>query len=138
MGDTTRVDTSAPPPAPPPSPGGTISRPVRSALCYGLGWFTGLVFLILERQDREVRFHALHSLILFGPLSAVTAGCYVLSWLFAGEALLRIPLLLAGLAFSAGGLALWVFVLVKVARGDDLRIPVTCDLARKFAGEGAV
>ncbi len=131
MADTTKVDTSAPPPSPAPG----MSRAHRSALCYGLGWVTGLLFLILEREDKEVRFHALHSLVLFGPLAFVTAGLYVLAWLFSSTLEVKVPCLLLALALSAGGFLLWIFVLVKTARGDDLRIPVTCDLARHFVRE---
>src|SRR5437588_11453893 len=29
-----------------------------AALCYSLGWFSGLVFLLFTRQSRFVRFHA--------------------------------------------------------------------------------
>ena len=33
---------------------------------YGLGWITGLAFLLAERENRFVRFHAMQSTIVFG------------------------------------------------------------------------
>ena len=38
-------------------------------LCYLLGWVTGIIFFILEKDNKYVRFHALQSIIVFGILS---------------------------------------------------------------------
>ena len=38
------------------------------ALTYVLGWVTGLVFLLIEKKNAFVRFHAMQSLIFFGAL----------------------------------------------------------------------
>jgi len=43
-------------------------------LCYIGGWITGIIFLVLEKENKFVRFHALQSLLTFLPLS-------VLAWL---------------------------------------------------------
>ena len=40
-----------------------ISENLEAVLCYALGWITGLIFLLLEKDNRFVRFHALQSLI---------------------------------------------------------------------------
>jgi len=39
---------------------------VAGALCYGLGWVTGVVFFATEPENRFVRFHAMQSMIAFG------------------------------------------------------------------------
>ena len=41
-------------------------------LSYLGGWVTGLIFLLLKRENRFVRFHAMQSLIFFGAMSIVT------------------------------------------------------------------
>ena len=48
-------------------------------LCYSVWWVTGGLFLLLERQDRIIRFHAAQSLILFGAVSALLVAFGALS-----------------------------------------------------------
>src|SRR5947208_14825648 len=40
-------------------------------LSYLLGWFSGLIFFLIERKNRFVRFHAAQSFIFFGIVSVV-------------------------------------------------------------------
>ncbi len=40
-------------------------------LSYVLGWFSGLIFFVIERKNRFVRFHAAQSFIFFGIVSVV-------------------------------------------------------------------
>ena len=37
-------------------------------LCYLFAWVTGLIFFLLERDSRFVRFHAMQSMLFFGVL----------------------------------------------------------------------
>jgi uncharacterized membrane protein len=41
-----------------------IEENIAGALCYVLGWLTGIVFLLLEKENRFVRFHAIQSLVV--------------------------------------------------------------------------
>ena len=53
-----------------------LPRNTASALCYGLGfmpylgWLVGLLFFFFEK-DKQVRFHALQSMMLFGSLAVL-------------------------------------------------------------------
>ena len=40
-------------------------------LCYVLGWITGFIFFILEKENQFVRFHAMQSIVVFGALTVV-------------------------------------------------------------------
>ena len=40
-------------------------------LCYVGFWVTGIIFLIIERKDKLVRFHAMQSLVVFGILNII-------------------------------------------------------------------
>src|SRR6266705_859993 len=63
----------------PPSAGAAASGPtsmgmqpnVAAGLSYVLGWITGLVFFLMEKQNRFVRFHAMQSILFFGGLSVL-------------------------------------------------------------------
>ena len=45
---------------------------VAGLLCYVLGWISGLVFILIERESKFVRFHAMQSIIVFGILSVAS------------------------------------------------------------------
>ena len=91
-------------------------------LCYLFGWVSGLIFLLLERENRFVRFHAMQSLIFFGGMSVVTA---VFS---------HIPLF----GFIGSGLGFvsficWIVLMVAAARGRYYKLPIIGDYAEKWA-----
>lgn len=46
-----------------------IDPRIESVLCYVLGWVTGIIFFFLEKQNRQVRFHAMQSILFFGSLN---------------------------------------------------------------------
>lgn len=86
------------------------------ALSYVLGAITGLIFVLLEKQSRFVRFHALQA-IVFG------VAWFVLSF---------IPLL--GLLVTLVGVILWILLMVKAYRGEYFKLPFAGDIAEKNAG----
>lgn len=40
-----------------------LSANTAACLCYLLGWLSGIVFLLLEKENTFVRFHAMQSLV---------------------------------------------------------------------------
>lgn len=53
--------------------GSTTKLPPNKAglLCYLGFWVTGIIFLIIERKNKLVRFHAMQSLVVFGILNII-------------------------------------------------------------------
>ena len=53
--------------------GSTTKLPPNKAgfLCYVGFWVTGIIFLIIERKNKLVRFHAMQSLVVFGILHII-------------------------------------------------------------------
>jgi len=99
-----------------------MRAPAAGWLSYLGGWVTGLIFLLLKRENRFVRFHAMQSLIFFGAMSMVTT---VFS---------HIPLLGfigAGLGFVS--FICWIVLIVKAARGRYYKLPIIGDYAEKWA-----
>ncbi|OGN90793.1 MAG: hypothetical protein A2158_04245, partial [Chloroflexi bacterium RBG_13_46_14] len=97
---------------------------VASLLCYVGGWISGIIFLILEQKNREVRFHAMQSIVVFGTFSIT------------GSLLGLLPVI--GHAFSAiiGIIAviLWVVLMVKAYNGEKYRVVLAADIAESFTG----
>jgi uncharacterized membrane protein len=58
---------------PPAKTGSGLEQNVAGALCYALGWVTGIIFFIIEKDNKFVRFHAFQSIIVFGAASIVYA-----------------------------------------------------------------
>ena len=44
-----------------------IEENIEALLCYVLTWVTGLLFLILEKDNKFVKFHAMQSIISSEP-----------------------------------------------------------------------
>ena len=111
-----------------------IDAPLASVLCYAGWWLTGLVFLVVERHHRGVRFHAAQSVVLFGALS--------LAMMTLGSASV-VALLVPGPAFQLlqgvsnliwlGAVLLWVALLVKTFRGETWRVPLASGVADRIA-----
>jgi len=104
-----------------------------ATLAYLAWWATGLVFWVLEREDRFVRFHAAQALTAFGALSLVIAAFLVLaaaSLSFLPAAFT--PFLVAAAATWVGGIALWLGAMWKAANGDAFRIPLAAGWADRL------
>ncbi len=96
-----------------------IEENIAGLLCYVLGWITGIVFLVLEKNSRFVRFHAMQSLITFLSLT-------IINWI-AGI----IPLIgsLLSTAIVLLSLILWLILMFKAYSGEMYKLPVVGDLA---------
>ena len=101
-----------------------LEENVASLLCYVLGWISGIVFLILEPENKTVRYHAIQSILVFGTYTVVMA---IFGWIPIFGWILAIILGIA--AFVA-----WIVLMVKAYQGVKYKIPIAGDLAEKWAG----
>ena len=90
-------------------------------LSYLLGWITGLIFYLLEKKNKFVRFHAMQSIVVFGGLAVINI------------VLLVIPVLgvLIGLLLSLLSIVLWVLLMIKAYQGEYFKLPIAGDIAEK-------
>ena len=99
-----------------------LQENVAGLLCYVLGWISGIIFLIIEPENKFVRFHAFQSIIVFGILTVI------------GIALSPIPFL--GLVImwlvSVIGFILWLVLMVMAVQGKEYKLPWAGDLAEKW------
>ena len=102
-----------------------IDENVEGLLCYILGWITGILFLILEKQNKFVRFHAAQSLATFLPLFvilAVVGTIPLIGWLLAGP-------------ISILTLILWLLLMFKALKGERYRLPIVGNFAEEVANK---
>jgi uncharacterized membrane protein/ribosomal protein L40E len=94
---------------------------VAGLLCYVLGWITGLVFILIEKENKFVRFHAMQSIVVFGAWNVLAI---ILWWIpFVGWIL--------GTVLSLLGLVLWIILMVKAYQGERFKLPIAGDIAEK-------
>jgi len=90
-------------------------------LCYVLGWVTGLIFFILEKENQFVRFHAMQSILTFGALTVISI---ILSFIpFIGWIL--------GWLIGILGFILWIILMIKAYQGQRYKLPWAGNLAEK-------
>lgn len=95
-----------------------------AVLAYSAWWATGAVFLLVERHDESVRFHAAQAVLVFGIVSALIALTYIaaLPLALVSSQAGRVALALSNLCWLAG-VALWVWLVVKAAGGERWVVP---------------
>lgn len=91
-------------------------------LAYLAGWLTGLIFLAVEKNDEDMRWHAAQSLTLFGAVQIVM----IILW--------RIPIIgtILNAIIGLGAFILWILLMVKANQGERFRVPVAVDFAEKY------
>ena len=100
-----------------------VEQNIASFLCYLLGWVSGLIILLLEKENKLVRFHAAQSIVVFGTISILQA-LFGYSFLY-GFGLLNLIHLAA--------LVLWIFLMVKAWKNEQVELPVVSDFAKQLA-----
>jgi uncharacterized membrane protein len=100
-----------------------IKANVEALLAYLLWFVTGLIFALIEKKNKFVRFHAYQSIITFG---AVFVGQWVIGFVpVLGE-------LIGGLIILLG-VVLWVVLMVKSYQGELFKLPIAGELAEKYS-----
>jgi len=100
-----------------------IQANVAALLSYLLGFITGIIFYLIEKENKFVRFHAMQSIVTFGGL--FVAGVVVGFLPVIGLALLPVLWVLE--------VVLWVILMIKAYQGERFKLPVAGDIAEKNA-----
>lgn len=112
---------------PPAAPAGGGDRQLMLALSY-LG-ILGVIPLIMRGQDKEIRWHAINGLGLFGAYVVIAILWAILNnFMPAG---LGCALTFVGCGIFIAYLAVAIFGIMKALKGERLRIPLISDIADK-------
>ena len=101
---------------------------IAGMLCYILGWVSGLVLYLIEKDSDFVKYHATQSIIVFGTLTLASIALGVVPFIGA----LLAPLL-SLLAF-----VLWIILLIKAFQHTRYKLPWAGDLAEKYARKNII
>jgi uncharacterized membrane protein len=110
---------------------------VAAGLSYILGWVTGLIFFVIEKQNRFVRFNAMQSIVLYGAVTIL----YIVLTILSSFLSFVVPLLgclfsILFLVLGLGSLVLWIVCLINAFQGKLFKIPVIGDYAERWSGGG--
>jgi len=109
---------------------------IAALLAYVVSPLTGIIFYVIEKQSRFVRYHAMQS-ILFGVAAIIISIAFnfmvivVSSFSWALGALFSLGGLLLALLFFAA----WLYCLIKAYQGQRFKLPVIGDMAEQIASK---
>lgn len=91
-----------------------------AALSYLVGFVTGIIFLLVEKENKFVRFHAMQSTLLFIGIVLVNIVLNMIPFLgFIVGVVVVIPL-------SA---VLWLLLMFKAYQGEEFKLPLVGQMA---------
>jgi len=96
-----------------------LEENIEGALAYLLGFITGIIFLLVEKESEFVRFHAMQSTITFIAIfviNLILGNIPFIGWVISS---------IIGLI----GLILWLLGMYMAYKGELYKFPVVGDIA---------
>ena len=109
-----------------------IQPNIAAGLSYVLTWVTGLIFFLLEKQNRFVRFHAMQSILFFGGLTVIQIVLGVIGHF----PFLGLLTFLIGNLLWLLGVVMWIVLMIFGFQGKYFKLPIVGDYAEKYANQG--
>jgi uncharacterized membrane protein len=103
-----------------------LDQNVAGLLCYLFGFVSGLIFLLIEKENKFVRFHAIQSIgfnilvVVFWIIAVILAFIPVLGWI-------------VDILIWIGIVILWILLMYKAYKGEKFKLPIIGNFAEKQA-----
>jgi uncharacterized membrane protein len=99
-------------------------------------WVTGLIFFLIEKQNRFVRFHAMQSIIFFGGIVVLDIILGIAGGFAPGILALGLGCVswLIGLAAFVG----WIVLMINAFQGRYFKLPIVGDYAERYANQNSL
>ena len=91
-----------------------------AALSYLVGFVTGIIFLLVEKENKFVRFHAMQSTLVFLGIIAIDILLQLIPIL---GALVVVVVVIPLSAF------LWLYLMFRAYQGDEFKLPLVGQMA---------
>ena len=125
-------DPQQPPVQGTPSSSG-LAPNIAGALAYLLGPITGIFFLVIEKQNQFVRFHAAQSIVVGVALIILSIVLSIFE-----RILFMIPVIgwlvaiLLSFGLSLGCFILWLVLMYRAYQGREWEVPIAGEQARRM------
>ena len=114
-----------------------MSANVAGLLCYVAVWITGIIFVVLEKKSKFVKFHAWQSIMTFGALTVVQIILSIIGaiavatfsfglWEFAH---------VLGIIVWVISVGLWIVLMLLAYQGKMWKVPLAGNWAEKQANK---
>lgn len=97
-----------------------LAANVAAALSYLVGFVTGIIFLLVEKENKFVRFHAMQSTLVFAGIVGIDILLQVVPILGA--------LVVLFIVIPASAI-LWLLLIFKAYQGDEFKLPLVGQMA---------
>ena len=121
-----------------------LEENLAALLSYVFGWVSGLIFFLIEKDSRLVRFHAMQSLLLNVVAGVVAIALWIVLFVLfmiatqvsgALTTLLGFVSILIWLVFIAAIVIGVVMCLIKAYQGQYFKLPIIGNFAEKFSAK---
>jgi uncharacterized membrane protein len=93
---------------------------IAAALSYLVGFVTGIIFLLVEKDNRFVRFHAMQSTLVFAGIVLIDILLQIVPILGA------LIVIFVVIPLSA---ILWLLLMFKAYQGEEYKLPLVGQMA---------
>ena|SRR5690348_14038266 len=121
-----------------------LDENVAALLSYIFHWVSGLIFFLIEKDSRLVRFHAMQSILLSVVVAVVVIALMIVSFIvglistqlpgFLGT-IIGLLIWLVWLVFWIGVLIAWIMCLIKAFQGTYFKLPIIGNFAEQFSAK---
>ncbi len=121
-----------------------LDENIAALLSYVFGWLSGLIFFLIEKDSRLVRFHAMQSILLNAAALILGIGLWIV-WVVIAVVLAQVSEVMASLVsivlgllmfvFYIGILIAFVFCLIKAFQSQYFKLPLIGNFAEKFSAK---
>src|SRR3990167_4209084 len=109
-------------------PKGDTNRNLVAALSYLVGFVTGIVILLVEKDDKYIRFHAMQSTLLFVGLLIINI---LVDIILKPIDFLGFLSTVINTSITIAGIIVWVISMYKAYNGEVYKWPYVGKLAEK-------
>ena len=136
------VQVSSQPPAQAGKSSTGLDENIAALLSYVFGWVSGLIFFLIEKDSRLVRFHAMQSLlfnVLIGVVITVIWIVFAVLLLIVSQisglasTMFSLIATLVWVVISIGILIAWIMCLIKAYQSQYYKLPIIGNFAEKFS-----
>jgi uncharacterized membrane protein len=106
-----------------------IDPNLAGALCYLFACISGILFFLLETQNKRIRFHALQSILMFTVLIFLSIGSAILAIVTD-----FVPFRLASSTIWILHFVIWLVMIISTYQGKTIKIPGIGDFAQEQVG----
>lgn len=121
-----------------------LDENVAALLAYILHWVSGLVFFLIEKDSRLVRFHAMQSILLSVVVAVVVIALMIITFILGLIStqlpgilgtLISLLMTLVWIVLWIGVLIAWIICMIKAFQSQYFKLPIIGNFAEQFSAK---